>query len=189
MDRTPKKTNPQLLDRVIEVIQSALADNLPWLNFAFGKAERIKKDIDGRVYYLPTVYVGKNEYEEITPDDKTLGNYAFCTVAEPQYVDWVNGQNNRLRATINIIVWVDMRTVEPTDERNKELVKRDILRVLNGKVALKDGTFRINQIYENAERVFEGFTLDEIDNQSFMHPFCGWRFCGDMTIADYCENI
>lgn len=187
MDKTPKQTNPQLLDRVIGQIQTALADNLPWLNYAFGKAERNKKDIDGRVYYLPTVYVGKNEYEEITPDDLKLGNHSFCTIEEPQFVEWVNGQNNRLRAYINVIVWVDMRTIEPTDERNKELVKRDILRTLNGKVNLKDGSFKITQIWERAENVYDGFSLDEINNQFLMHPYCGWRFRGEMTITDYCE--
>ena len=187
MDRTPKQTNPQLLDRVIEVIQTALADNLPWLNFAFGKAERLKKDIGGRIYYMPNIYIGKNDYAEISPDDRTIGNYAFMTVDEPQYVDWVNGQSNSMKAYISVIVWVDMRTVEPTDERNKELVKRDILRVLNGKVHLKDGTFRISRIYEKAENIFEGFTLDEIDNQFLMHPFCGWRFWGEVEITDICE--
>ena len=80
MDRTPKQTNPQLLDRVIGVIQTALADNLPWLNFAFGRAERTKKEIDGRIYFLPTVYVGKNDYAEITPDDTHFGCYSFCIV-------------------------------------------------------------------------------------------------------------
>lgn len=188
MDRTPRQSNPQLLDRVIEKIQTALADNLPWLNFAFGRAERLKKDIGGRVYFLPSVYVGNNEYEKITPDDRQLGNYAFCTVDEPQFVEWVNGQDNTIRATLNVIVWVDMRTVEPTDERNRELVKRDILRALNGKVDVKDGRFKINQIYEHAEHIFEGFTLDEIDNQFLMHPFCGWRFRGDLTIIDYCAE-
>lgn len=187
MDRTPKQTNPQLLDRVIGVIQTALADNLPWLNFAFGKAERTKKEIDGRIYFLPTVYVGKNDYAEITPDDNHFGCYSFCTVEEPQFVEWVNGEQNKIRAYINVIVWVDMREIEPTDERNKELVKRDILRVLNGKVALKAGTFRINQVWEHAEHVFDGFTLDENDNQFMMHPYCGWRFRGEMTITDYCE--
>ncbi len=187
MDRTPKQTNPQLLDRVIGAIQTALADNLPWLNYAFGRAERIKKDINGREYFLPAVYVGKYEYEEITPDDYKFGNYSFCTIEEPQWVEWVNGQDNKLCAYINVIVWVDMRTIEPTDERNKELVKRDILRVLNGKVAVKDGRFKINRIWEHAEHIFEGFTMDEIDNQFLMHPFCGWRFRGELSILDYCN--
>ena len=182
-----KKTDPQLIDRVIEVVQDALADNLPWLNYAFGKAERLKHDINGRIHYLPNVYRGKNDYIDISPDDRQIGNYSFFVVDEPQYVDWVAGQQNTIHAYCSLIVGVDMRSVEPTDERNTELVKRDILRVLNGKVHLKEGTFSVKRIFEKAENVFDGFTLDEVDNQYLMHPYCGWRFYGEITITDICE--
>ena len=80
-----------------------------------------------------------------------------------------------------------MRSIEPTDERNKELVKRDILRVLNS-MLLKSGTFTVNRVYEKAENIFQGFTLAEIDNQYLMHPYCGWRFVGEIRVEDICEE-
>lgn len=186
MDRTPTKTNPQLLDRVFGQMQTILADNLPWLDHAFGKAERLKHDINGKIFYFPNVYVGKNEYEDITPDDRKIGNYSFFTVEEPQFVDFAVGQQNTIKAYCSLIVWVDMRTVEQSDERNTELVKRDILRVLNGKMFLKLGSFVVKRIFEKAENIFDGYTLDEIHNQYLMHPFCGWRFWGELTINDPC---
>lgn len=187
MDRVPKKQNPQLLDKVVGRVQDVLAAELPWLRHVFGIAERLVHLIDGKRYFLPNVYAGKNDYCEISPDDTEIGNYCFFEIDEPQYVDYSAGQRNRLTANAALVVWVDMRSVEPTDERNKELVKRDILRVLNGKTFFKEGKFHVKRIYEKAENVFRGYDLDEIDNQFLMHPYCGWRFEGEITIIDECE--
>lgn len=187
MSVAPKKSNPQLLDRIIGEIQDALIAGLPWLNFAFGIAERLVHEINGKEYYLPNVYRAENDYIEISPDDKDLHNHSFFTVDEPQYLDCVRGQKIEVRANVSLIVWVDMRSIEPTDERNKELVKRDILRVLNS-MLLKSGTFTINRVYEKAENIFQGFTLAEVDNQYLMHPYCGWRFVGEIRVEDICEE-
>ena len=181
MSEAPKKSNPQLLDRVVGEIQDALIAGLPWLNFAFGIAERLVHEINGKEYYLPNVYRAENDYIEISPDDKDLHNHSFFTVDEPQYLDCVRGQKIEVRANCSLIVWVDMRSIEPTDERNKELVKRDILRVLNS-MLLKSGTFTVNRVYEKAENIFQGFTLAEVDNQYLMHPYCGWRFVGEIRV-------
>jgi hypothetical protein len=92
MSEAPKKSNPQLLDRVVGEIQDALIAGLPWLNFAFGIAERLVHEINGKEYYLPNVYRAENDYIEISPDDKDLHNHSFFTVDEPQYLDCVRGQ-------------------------------------------------------------------------------------------------
>ena len=42
-------------------------------------------------------------------------------------------------------------------------------------------------IYELAENVYRGFTLDEIDNQFLMHPFGGFRFEGVLSVNQPCN--
>lgn len=185
IERIPKKTNPALFDRVIADMQQGLADNLPWLNHSFGKAERLVKTVNGRRCYFPSIYIGRNEYEMIAPDSG-FGNYSFFVLEDPQSVEWYVGEQSSLKTPFSLIVWVDMRTLEQTDERNTESVKEQILKTLNGSIWLKQGKFTINQVYEKAENVFKGFTLDEVDNQFLMQPFCGWRFTGVMTINSIC---
>ncbi len=185
MERVPIKSDPKLFDRVIGYVQEGLADNLLWLNHAFGKAERLVKIIDGKWIYSPNLYVGKNEYELITPDSG-IGNYCFFTVDDPEDVEWVVGDTSTLKAPFSLIVWVDMRTIETDDERNTESVKQQILSILNGQLWIKHGRIRINRIYEKAENIFKGFTLDEIDNQFLMQPYCGWRFEGEMIAHTDC---
>jgi hypothetical protein len=186
MERVPIKSHPALFDKVIGYIQEGLAKNLGWLNYAFGKAERLVKDYKGKRVYSPNLYVGKNEYELITPDSN-IGNYCFFVLDEPQDVSWNVGDRTIVEAPFALIVWVDMRTIEQDDERNTEAVKQDILRTLSGKLWLKEGRITINRIYERAENVFKGFTLDEIDNQFLMQPYCGWRFEGVIEAYTDCE--
>ena len=60
MDRVIKIENPELVDRVINQIQDGLANNLPWLNHVFGRAERLVKSINGKKYYEPHSYISGN---------------------------------------------------------------------------------------------------------------------------------
>lgn len=185
IERIPMKAHPRLFDIVIGEMQQGLAAQLPWLSHAFGKAERLVKIIQGRRYYTPNVYTGGNDYELIAPDSN-FGNYCFFTLDEPQGVAWSAGDMSTVRAPFSVIFWVDMRTIPDAEERNTEAVKRQILRALNGGIFVRSGRFSIARIYERAENIFKGFTLDEVDNQFLMHPFCGWRFEGEIVITDSC---
>lgn len=58
--KAPVVDNPELLDRIIGNIQNGLVDNLPWLDYAFGRAERlVKMNANQKRYYTPNVYSGK----------------------------------------------------------------------------------------------------------------------------------
>lgn len=186
VNRVPTIANPVLFDRVIVDIQKGLADNLGWLNRSFGRSERLVKMINGKRYYTPNVYAGGNEYLPVSPDSK-LGNFSFFVVDDPQNVEWEPGIQSEWIAPFSIIFWFDMRTItNDANNRNTEAVKAEILRVLNGGFWLRSGRIKINRVYEKAENIYRGFTLDEIDNQFLMHPFAGFRFEGEMKIEQPC---
>ena len=93
------------------------------------------------------------------------------------------------KSPFSVIFWFDMRTItNDPNNRNREAVKQEIMRVLNGGFWLKSGSMQINKVYEKAENIFTGFTLDEIDNQFLMHPFAGFRFAGELGISETCIN-
>lgn len=185
IERVPTKPQPKLFDKLIGAMQKGLADNLPWLTHSFGKAERLIKVIKGRRYYTPNLYVGNGEYMNIEPDSD-LGNYSFFVLEEPQNITYERGQRNIITAPYSLVVWFDLRKVETEDLRNTEAIKQNILRVLNGEIFTREGRYSVRRVYEKAEKVFEGFTLDEVDNQFLMHPFAGFRFEGEMEIEDEC---
>lgn len=184
MDRVIKPSNPVLFERLFAEIQDGLASNIGWLNHIFGKAERLVKEINGRKYYTPNIYIDGNDYELIAPDSRLLGNYSFFVLEEPQDVDYYRGEPNNITAPFSLIVWFDIRTIN--DDRNIEQAKQDLLRALNGGIYVTSGRYRITRIYERAENIFKDYTLDEIDNQYLMHPFCGFRFYGEVEVDDDC---
>lgn len=186
-DRVPIIANPELLDKIIGNIQQGLADNLPWLDKAYGRAERlVKMTTSGKRIYTPNVYAGGNEYIELTPDSKT-GNFCFFTVDDPQDVTWERGFYAGLKCPFSVIFWFDYRKIfGSADNRNKEQLKKQIIDVLNGGFWLKNGSFYIDRIYELAENIYKGFTIDEIDNQFLMAPYGGFRFTGELKINESC---
>ena len=157
----PVIPNPVLLDSIIANIQSGLMENVDWLNVVFGRAQRIAKVINGKRYYIPSVYVGgtdyrgENDYIEVSPD-ANIGNFGFFWVDDPQTVGWVPKEQSTIKAPFALIVWFDLRKVYPgqLNNRNTESLKNEILTVMNGGFWLKHGGIEINKIYELAENVY-----------------------------------
>ena len=186
--KAPVIDNPELLDRIIGNIQNGLVDNLSWLDYAFGRAERlVKMNANQKRYYTPNVYIGQNDYMEVTPD-ANIGNFCFFWVDDPQSVNWEPGIDISIRTPFSIIFWFDYRKIyNDANNRNKEDLKRQILDVLNGGFWLRNGGYKINKVYELAENIYRGFSLGEIDNQFLMHPFGGFRFEGELSIGETCK--
>lgn len=184
----PIHTTPYLFDKVIEELAQDMKDNLAWLDASYGRAERLVKTIDGKRIYTPNVYKGGDQYELLLPDDR-LGCFSFFVLHEPQEVLNRMQMEVRLKAPFSLIVWVDMRRVEKTmqmpDERNSEYIKEQVLSVIS-RARLSKGSVAVMKIYERAEHVFEGFTLDEVQNQFLMSPFAGLRFYGEMIVTNDC---
>lgn len=181
-------TRAYLFDRVIQGLQDALGD-IAWLNHIFGRTERLVKMKDGMRYYTPNVYFGRDEYIQLLPDNRDLGNYCFFVMEEPQTVTYPMGIQNRVKAPFSLIVWVDMRTVGTTyDDRNTEQLKEQVLKTIK-RGWIKHGSVTVEKVYERAENVFRGCSLDEVDSQYLMAPFAGFRLTGEMIIDEECDNV
>lgn len=187
-DNLPIHTTPYLFDKVIEELAQDMKDNLAWLDASFGRAERLVKTIDGKRVYTPNVYKASDQYELLLPDDR-LGCFSFFVLHEPQEVMNRIQMEVRLKSPFSLIVWVDMRRVEKMmqmpDERNSEYIKEQVLSVIQ-RARISTGSVSVTKIYERAENVFEGFSLDEVQNQFLMSPFAGFRFYGEMIVTNDC---
>lgn len=190
MSNIYNKRVPRLFDEAVGYLQQALQGDevfSRYLDNIFGIAERTVKQIDGRNYFSPSWFINGFDYINLLPDD-TLGNYVFFTLDEPQEIEHEQGLQNRYTCGFNIILWAKFDSIsDEYGDRNREAVKSDFLRVIEG-AWMRRGYFRIDSIYERAENVFQGFTTDEVDNQYMMQPYYGYRFHGEITISDVCET-
>lgn len=180
-----------VLDHILAEISSSLESKIPWLDVAFGKAERIAKSVDGKTRYIPAIYRGgegftKNEYLGLLPDSQ-IGNFSFFWMLDPQKVDWMSRSESTIKAPFALIFWFDLRKVfESEIERNKEGIKYQILNILNRELFLTKGHLQIEKVYELAENIYKEFTVSEVDNQFLMHPYAGFRFEGTLTFSQPC---
>ena len=182
-----QQTSPKLFDGVIQDLQDALG-TLSWLNHIFGRSERLVQLKNGIHKYTPNVYQGKGEYISLLPDNTKLGNYCFFVMDDPQTVGMQMQTQNRVKSPFSLIVWVDMRKVGASaDDRNTELLKEDVIKTIRT-AWLKKGSVTAELIYERAENIFQGFSLDEVDNQFLMAPYWGMRITGEMIVTEDCTT-
>ena len=186
----PRITTPYLFDKVIRELQKALKEGLPWLENSFGRVERRVTEVNERRMYVPAIYQEDGQYGIMLPDDR-LGCYSFFVMHDPQEVLNRMQTEVRIKSPFSLIVWVDMRRVEKKmrmpDERNTEYIKEQVLSVIET-ASKRKGHISINRIYERAENVFDGFSLDEVKNQFLMSPFAGFRFYGEMIVTNDCNQ-
>lgn len=186
----PRITTPYLFDKVIRELQQALKEGLPWLENSFGRVERRVTEVNERRLYVPAIYQEDGQYGVMLPDDR-LGCYSFFVMHDPQEVLNRMQTEVRIKSPFSLIVWVDMRRVEKKmrmpDERNTEYIKEQVLSVIET-ASKRKGHISINRIYERAENVFDGFSLDEVKNQFLMSPFAGFRFYGEMIVTNDCNQ-
>lgn len=185
-EKAPKTKNPVMIDRVLAYIQDSLVENIGWLDHAFGKAQRLVTRREQRDHYYPGVYVGKNEYLNVLPG-QGLGNRTFFTIEDPHTVDYNPRRYNTIRSPFSLVLWYDLRTIfKGETERNTEEIKRQILRVLTNSVLPSGSRIEVSRIYEQAENIFKGYSLKEIDTQYLMHPFAGLRIEGTIIYREEC---
>lgn len=186
IDKAPKLTNPVMIDRVLACIQDALIDNIGWLNYAFGRVQKLVTQREHRAYYYPGVYIGKNEYLNVLPG-QCLGNRTFFMVDDPHTIDFNPRRYNTIRSPFSLVLWYDLTTIlKDTKERNTEEIKRQILRVLTNAVLPGGSRIELTRMYETAENIFKGYSLKEIDTQFLMHPFGGLRIEGTLIYREEC---
>lgn len=192
-NNAPVIADAVMLDRVIGEIQQGLVSEVSWLDVAFGRAQRLVKKVAERRYVTPNVYAGgwngkgKDDYLEVSPD-AGIGNFAFFDTEDPQTIS-VGGPWHTISTPFGLVVWFDLRRVyNSATNRNTEKLKADVLKVLSGRTGwtLTQGRVEMLRIYEQAQNIYRGYTLDEIDNQFLMHPYGGFRIEGTLTYNELC---
>lgn len=83
------KSNPVLLDKVLQDMQTTLLVKLPWLNYAFGRAYKLVENRpDGAKFIYPAAYNGNGEYVSLLPNDN-FGNFSWFDIYDPQKITQV----------------------------------------------------------------------------------------------------
>lgn len=191
----PIDPNAILVDRVIAEMQVGLADTYEWLDAVFGRSQRITRMINGKRVIVPACYCGgwrghgENDYIEVSPDSK-IGNFVFFEVDDPETID-AGVWGRTFTTPFSLIFWGNMDILNAEKGvRNGYYAKDYFLKFLAGRTGwhLTNGQVTTSRIYERAENIYRGYSLDEIDAQYLMQPYYGCRIEGTLKYDEFCNN-
>jgi hypothetical protein len=181
-----KPQTPAFTDIIIGQIQDVLKAKLPWLDYSFGRAQKLTKLTGQQKRVYPGVHLGAGEYLDVFPTDR-FKNFSFFILEDPQRIEFIAHRNNKVRAKYALIFWVNLDEIFANDaDRNTEAIKAQIIKVLTRETFLDSGRISLEAVYEHAENIYKGFSIKEVDSQFLMQPFAGFRFEGELTFTEPC---
>lgn len=200
-----KKTEPVLLDKIIQDIQDSLNERLPWLDIVFGKAHKlVDHRLDGDKFIYPAAYIGNSEYVSLLPNDN-FGNFAWFDIYDPQDVISTIQSNPQFTFSGAIVFWYKATSIYQDDSTMyTEEIKNEIVNALTTPGLIKQtGRLEIKRIYERFENIYKGYSLEKIynnfsykgdniqsiDKQFFMHPYSGIRIEFEITTRELCQRF
>ena len=109
IQKLPKFEHPVLIDRILAHIQDELLKGIGWLDYAFGRSQRLVTKREHNEWYYPGVYIGKNEYLNVLPGQH-LGNRTFFIVSDPATLD-TKQRYITLKSSVGLVCWYNLSTI------------------------------------------------------------------------------
>lgn len=176
--------NPVLEDRALLYLQQHLADRLPWLNYAFGRASKLAITRDGRTVYYPAYpandAVWGKEYIQLWPDEH-LGNFCFFELRDEQIVtNWGKRDmaHNTYRFGASLIFSFSLKKIyggETWKSATPANVVNEVFVLGLATFANVGVSISADRYYHNTENVYRGYTHNEVKNQFNMRPYGCFR--------------
>jgi hypothetical protein len=168
MLKPDKISNPVCLDSVIQDLQIYLQNNLPEIEFVFGKCFK-NETKSGK--YIPEIYTGKNEYFEVFSNDN-LKSFIFFDVAENRNAEYQGSTSvYKLNTVVRIIVSANLQKIYPNlEHRATEELILDVQTDVNNYIAI-NGTWEFKKIIEGAKNVYSNYNYEIKDSKTNMQPY------------------
>lgn len=183
---------PINVDARIQQAQQLLADGLPWLTTAFGRAWRMPSTVDGKQVYYPAVYSGKDypgsksEYYDVRPND-ALPAFCFFIVkdkAEPKMGngdDYQPRQFNQWHYPVDIVFWMNLNKVDGT---KKYPFVENLLAGVRAQLR-KFSAYTVGGVYYDPAALYKEYDAKEIIKDQYLaYPYAGFRIEGAMDFLE-----
>lgn len=180
----PLITDPKGLDALVQTIQIGISQRIDWLDKVYGQAETGGQKRGGNDFIYPKVWQGKGkDMLNVLPND-TLNAYGFFVVRDPESVDGYDQTvDNWYEAECDFIAWFNLDELpqrDTFDHMYRENLIIDLQNAIQATILPYYGNIAIDRIYRKPEEIFQGFTIDWVENQRLQEPNMGVRI--NMTI-------
>ena len=162
------------LDLVIHNLQSLLADKFDWMT-VFHRAYPFREywSEERKTHTVPKVWVGANEYMNVLPNDFLIGQAFFYVTDDEKQMESDLQFGSTFRTEVSLIIWVNTASMPGhTTGPSIAKLKKEINEILNDHISVSKIESMTDQ---DAESVFNGFTIEDVDTQYLMLPYAGLR--------------
>lgn len=190
---TPLIPAPVNIDRPIQEMQVALSA-LPWLEKSFGRAfDAYVKGADDKILIYPQVWQGNGkDFLNVMPNDN-LTSLCFFKVEDPiDVLEFLPNEYSQMRARVSAIFWFNYSRIDPDAAIGYpyvELLKGEAQRKLTNILFSPTSSLKILRVWEGADNVFRGYTIDKVEKQELVWPFGGFRIECELTFNEDCPDV
>lgn len=162
------------LDWAIHSLQSILAHKFDWMT-VFHRAYPFRefRSEESKTHTIPKVWVGINEYMNVLPNDFLIGQAFFFVTDDEKQIEVDLQFGSTFRTEVSLIIWVNTDNV-PGHTTGPSIAK--LKKEINDLLVEHISVVKIESMTDqDAEQVFDGFTIQDVDTQYLMLPYSGLR--------------
>lgn len=183
-DNLPLLSYPLGIDQGIQDLQIQLSQQLPWLEYSFGRAY-IGKDRQqaGRDYVYPAVYKGESNYYDASPNDNVISQSFFVLDGDYDFNNYTINDQNLFEVPVSLIIWGNLKKISDLDEHFGHVLLQQTLSVIN-----KNEQFTVLSVTDNETDVFREFN-DRLENSElFYYPYFCYRIKMRLASSEECDT-
>lgn len=180
------------IDKKIQDLQIEINTDLSWLDKSFGLADRIVEIKEGKEYVYPAVFES-NKIDSIPmmPGDVWQSFCFWVKTEESKFDNNVDfpPKNPMITYNVSCIFYIDIRRIDNTltYKETKSKLRDDIFNFFN-KVQLSARLKQLRFIDDDITKVWEGYSLDQIDNTFKVYPKWACRMDFELSFRDGCYS-
>lgn len=177
------------LDYKLQELSADIKSKLTWLSYAFGLADRTVETRDEKPYIFPTIYQDSNARDPISLMPSDLYHAFGFWVAG----DWTRPEYNfsRIWTEVSFILFCDLRNIAPNTnyKLTKTKIRQDIIEAFRQNQYAGYGVLIHKELIDDdITRVYDGFTVEQIDNKYKMLPKYALRLTFDFGFLLNCNS-
>lgn len=183
-DNLPLLSYPLGIDQGIQDLQIQLSQQLPWLEYSFGRAY-IGKDRQqaGRDYTYPAVYKGQSNYYDASPNDNVISQSFFVVDGDYDFANYTINDQNLFEVPVSLIIWGNLKKISEFDEHFGHVLLQQVLSIIN-----KNEQFTVLSVTDNETDVFREFN-DRLENSElFYYPYFCYRIRMRLSSSEECDT-
>lgn len=176
------------IDLLVQSMQLQVKTFIPWVNESFGLTDRIVEQREGKPFVYPAMFQDSSDPISLMPSDE-WGNFCFWTKdAESKFETskTVPGRMVLNTYIVHLIFYCDIkRMTEIGYKTAKSLMVNDIFNFFN-RVRVSGVLTPLRFTEDDITKVYDGFTLDQLDNKWSMYPKWAARMTCELSFWEPC---